>query len=731
MNNEPTTTNRTGTMISHYLVEELLGSGGMGEVYRGTDQNLGRSVAMKFLRPVSDPNMRKRFMREAQTASLLDHPNICTVFEVDETENRDLFIVMAYYDGETLDQILTRGRMETQQALEIASQVCRGLAAAHDDLIVHRDIKPANLMITKTGTVKILDFGIAKLLREGSGFDKDVPFGTPNYVSPEQLKNHSIDQRTDIWSVGVVLYEMLTGQLPFSGPDVAGVISAVLHDTPESPVKIRPELPPKIEQFFMKVLAKNPRHRYEQIESLMPELTKILGEIDSRAITLRLPAIRSKTSIAVLPFDDMSAKKDQGFLCDGIAEEILRELARIPELHVASRTSAFRWKDQLADIREVGMKLNVDNVLEGSVRRVNERVRISAQLVNVDDGYRLWYERYDREMKDIFAVEDEIAEKIAAALKVTLLEKDEKGKKILSADDSEAYELYLQGRQFFHLHKRKSFETAIQLFTRAIELSPKSARSYAGIADCHSFLNLYFGEGQEAIDAANEASEKALELEPDSVDAHSSRGLALFLQRRYREAELHLTTAIELDPNIYYPHYIFGRVCFSNGQMEESAKHFRNACAIVPEAYDSWYLMGMCYRKIGDLGRARNANLECIEAVMRRVRTNPDDTRALTMGASVLVGLGEPERALAWVERALTIDPEEPIIQYNSACAYTNLRMFDEAFECLEAAVVRSSLSRSWVDNDPDIDPLREDPRLKELLERVDNRPVDDSPQPQ
>ncbi|MDH3493998.1 MAG: tetratricopeptide repeat protein, partial [Acidobacteriota bacterium] len=443
------------------------------------------------------------------------------------------------------------------------------------------------------------------------------------------------------------------------------------------------------------------------------------------AITLRLPKITQKTSVAVLPFVDMSPQKDQEFLCDGIAEEILRALSRIPELHVASRTSTFQFKQQWADIREIGMRLNVDNVLEGSVRRAGDRVRISAQLVSVDDGYRLWYERYDRDMKNIFAVEDEIAEEIGEALKVTLLDDKRRGISVLTPAQSEAYELYLQGRQYFHLHRRKSFEVAIQIFTQAIETTPDYARAYAGIADCHSFLNLYFGKGEDAVIAADKASKKALELEPDLADANSSRGLALFVKRDYEGAENCLRRAIELDPSIYEPHFFFGRVCFSTGQMKEAAKHFRDACALVPESYDSWYLMGMCYRKLGDEESGRKANLECIEAVFRRVKAQPDDTRALTMGSTVLATMGEPERAVEWVERALAIDPDEAIIQYNSACTYVSLGMFDEAIECLEAAVVRSSLSRAWVENDPDLDPIRDDPRLNELLQRVDNIAVE------
>ena len=293
-------------------------------------------------------------------------------------------------------------------------------------------------------------------------------------------------------------------------------------------------------------------------------------------------------------------------------------------------------------------------------------------------------------MTDIFDIEDDIADQIAQALKVTLADRAGQQSVIRSSSDAEAYELYLQGRQFFHQHRRKGFEIALQIFSQAISIDPNNARAYAGIADCHSFLNLYFGKGAEAVSAADTASARALELEPELADAHASRGLALFLRKDFEEAEQHLRRAIELDPQLYDAHYIYGRVCFSMGRAADASLHFREACEIVPEAYDSWYLLGMSYRRNGETAKARRADLECIEAVNLRVRSHPDDTRAWTMGASVLAELGEPERASAWVARALSIDPDEPIILYNAACSYTTLEKFDEALACLEVAVGQS-----------------------------------------
>ena len=711
---------RTGHTVSHYEVGELLGSGGMGEVYRATDLRLRRPVALKFLPPLADLTMRRRLVREAQAASLLDHPNICTIFEVDETPAGEVFIAMACYEGETLDRALEGGPLPIGRALSIAAQAGRGLAAAHEELVVHCDVKPGNLLIARGDTVKILDFGIARPLRDVGPSDESEAMGTPAYMAPEQLRREPVDQRTDIWALGVVLYEVLTGEKPFRGDSVDTLIQAVLNARVVPASTLKPGLPPRVDQIIEKALARNPRLRYDRIDQMVHELVGVQAAIDSSALTIRVPASASKSSIAVLPFEDMSPANDQGFLCDGIAEEVLRALSRIPDLYVASRTSAFQFRRQAADIRDIGARLNVNTVLEGSVRRAGDRVRITAQLVSVSDGYRLWGDRYDRDIEDIFAIEDEIAERIAQALEVTFAERARPSGRGGFEPDAEAYQLYLQGRSFIHQHRRKGFEIALQTFAQAIDASPGYARAYAGIADCHAFLNLYFGHGKEAVEAADAASAKALELEPDLADAHASRGFALFLRRDFEGAERHLLRAIELDPRAYDPHYIFGRVCFSEARTPEAAQHFREAATIVPEAYDAWYLLGMCYRRMGETGRLRDANFECIEAVKRWVRTHPDDTRAWTMGAAVLADMGEPDRSAAWVERALAIDPDESTIQYNAACVYVALKKPDEAIRCLATAIRYGRIAGDWIKNDPDLDPLRADPRFVALVATAD-----------
>ncbi len=704
----------TDTQISHYRIEELLGSGGMGRVYRAVDERLGRRVALKFLSELPDADARQRFIDEARAVSSLDHPNICTIFEVDETPAGEIFIAMAYYEGETLERVIARGPMETARATSIAIQAGRGLAAAHEELLVHRDIKPANLMLIRRDTVKILDFGLARLL--GTQLEGNLIAGTPAYMAPEQLRGEPADPRTDIWSLGVVLYEMLTAKNPFARDRGDATINAILREPFAPPTRIVQGLPPLADTILARSLAKDPRARYERVEDMVADLVELLADADSGAITLRRAPAASRSSIAVLPFQDMTPAGDQQFLCDGIAEEILNALGRIPDLFVASRTSSFQFKNRATDVREVGAKLDVECVLEGSVRRAGDRIRVTVQLVSVENGYRLWNERYDRDIQDVFAIEEDIADQIATALRLTLANRRDPRARASSATEAEAWQLYLQGRQFFHQQRRKALEIAVQSFERAIEIAPRYARAYAGIADCHSFLHTYFGEGQPAVDAALEASSRALEIAPDLAEARASRGLALFVERDFAGAEKELTRAIDLDPRLYEAHYLFGRVCFAEGRIREAAAHFREACSIVREAFDSWYLLGMCYRRLGETSKARTADLECIEAVKARVKDHPDDTRAWTMGAAVLAELGEPERAADWVARATAIDADEPIIQYNAACVYVALGRHDEAIRCLEVSVGHGGLSPAWVANDPDLDPLRDNPRFQAIV---------------
>ena len=388
-----------GSRLGPYQIVSQLGSGGMGVVYKARDPRLKRTVAIKLLPPdlTRDETAKQRFLQEAQAASALDHPNICTIFEINETADGQLYLVMAHYEGETLKERISKGALELDDAIDIAKQVGEGLAEAHGAGIVHRDIKPANLLITKTGVVKILDFGLAKLAGAEGMTQTGTTLGTVAYMSPEQAKGEEVDHRTDIWSLGVVLYEMLAGQPPFQGKNYLVVANAIAGGTPRSLTGPAAAAQGVLER----ALNKQRSERHSAAADLLDDLQRVCSLSDAPTAAAR-PLPPDVPSIAVLPFADMSPEKDQDYFCEGMAEEIINALTKLENLKVASRTSAFQFKDRSQDIRTIGEALNVNAVLEGSVRTAGKRLRVMAELINMSDGYHLWSERYDRTMDDVF-----------------------------------------------------------------------------------------------------------------------------------------------------------------------------------------------------------------------------------------------------------------------------------------------------------------------------------------
>ena len=403
-----------GKTISQYKILEKLGGGGMGVVYKAEDTKLKRIVALKFLPPAFslDDETKQRFINEAQAASSFDHPNICTIYEINETDDGQLFIAMACYEGETLKKKLESGPLKIQDAVDYNIQIANGLERAHEAGIVHRDIKPANIFIKNDGFVKILDFGLAKVSTQTHLTTMGTTMGTVAYMSPEQTKGEEVDQRTDFWSLGVVLYEMLSGELPFKGDYEQAIIYSIINEEPKSITEIHRDIPSQLTHIVEKALQKNPAQRYQTIKDLIEEL-KAFDK--SKSIVLEKDIIHT---IAVLPFTNMSNDKEQEYFCDGMAEDIINDLAHLEGLHVVARTSSFSLKDKNLDIPEIGKKLGAHSIVEGSVRKAGNRLRITAQLINVADGYHLWSERYNRELEDVFAIQEEISNAIVNALKI-------------------------------------------------------------------------------------------------------------------------------------------------------------------------------------------------------------------------------------------------------------------------------------------------------------------------
>ena len=511
-----------GATLGPYTITAELGHGGMGVVYTAQDPRLKRQVAIKLLTAdlTRDETAKQRFLQEAQAASALDHPNICTIFEINETDDGQLYLVMAYYEGETLKQRIERGPLALNEAVDIATQVGQGLAEAHGAGIVHRDIKPANLLIAKGGVVKILDFGLAKLAGTEGVTQTGTTVGTVAYMSPEQARGQEVDQRTDIWSLGVVLYEMLAGQQPFQGENLLAISNAILESQPVSLTRLRAGTSPALAQVVTRSLANSRDGRYQSVADLLDDLRHAA---DSAAQTASQPEV---PSIAVLPFADMSPEKDQDYFCEGMAEEIINALTKLEGLKVASRTSAFQFKGQSQDIRRIGDALNVKTVLEGSVRTAGNRLRVMAQLIDIADGYHLWSERYDRQMDDVFDIQDEISLAIADALKIRLVGDGAAPKVARHTDDLDAYHLYLQGRHHWFSRYMGGLERAQRYFDLAIEKDPSYAAAHAGAAQVYVILGLYgFMPPKAVFPRAKAAARRALAEGVDVAEGYVALGM--------------------------------------------------------------------------------------------------------------------------------------------------------------------------------------------------------------
>ncbi len=568
-----------GQTISHYRIHAKLGEGGMGAVYRARDLSLGREVALKFLPAdmAADPQARKRLLKEAQAASRLNHPNIATIYEVSEWQNVP-FISMELVTGKTLKQILPCGGLAPVQFLEIARQIAEGLQEAHRAGVCHRDIKPSNIMLDSRSRVKILDFGLAAVLEhERTGGDTEETFstrtaaqnsvaGTVCYMSPEQLRGEPAGARSDIFSFGVLLYECLSGRLPFRGETSIDVLHAILRE-PHKPLReLLPDISPEWEHLVNRCLAKVAGQRCASIDEVLEALRDIAA-----------PSLRPEKSLAVLYFANLSGDKEDEYFRDGMTEDIITELAKIKELQLFPRSAVFAFRDKPLPATQIAQQLTAAYVLDGSVRRAGSRLRITTQLAETRTGHSVWAERYDRQLEDVFAIQDEIAQNIARALRVMLTEKERREIEKVPTSEVQAYDYYLRGRQFFYQMRRKAFEFARQMFAGAIAIDPGYARAYAGVADCCSLLYMWFEASEDNLREAVAASRRAVELDPESAEAHASRGLAESLGKNYESAQEEFETSIRLNPQLFEAYYSYGRVCLAQGQYEKAAGLFAKA----------------------------------------------------------------------------------------------------------------------------------------------------------
>ena len=707
-------------LASRYRLDRELGRGGMATVFLAIDLRHDRRVALKVLHPeLSSALGPDRFLREIKLAARLNHPHIVPLFDSGEAGGF-LYYVMPVVEGESLrDRLLRDGQLPLDECLNLVRGIASALDYAHRQQIVHRDIKPENVMLQE-GEAVVMDFGIAKAVSIASSdtlTQTGMMIGTPAYVSPEQAAGETqIDGRSDQYSLACVLYEMLSGRKPFTGPTAQAVLSKRFSEPVPSIRTVYPEATEYLETAVLRALAKEATARFSTTMDFAKALVATHLATPEGGPTQNGGS--QAKSIAVLPFNNMSSDPEGDFFADGIAEEIINALSKIKSLKVSSRTSSFSFKGKNEDIREIGRRLQVATILEGSVRKSGKRLRLTAQLINASDNAQLWAERYDRELEDVFEIQDEIASSIVSALRVVLSDDEKRAIEQVQTANVEAYGFYLRGRQYFHQHRRKSHEYARQMFERAIELDPEYALAHCGVADCCSFLYQYFDASAGNLKRADSASLRALELAPGLAEAHASRGLAVSLSSRFEEADRHFEMAMRLDPKSFEAAYFYARSCTAQGKNTDAAKWYERAIAVRPDDYASLALLATVYTSLGEDQKSIQISRRAYDTARKHLELTPDDPRALYMGAMSLTTLGESEKARDWNRRALAMDPDDPSVLYNIACAFALEGQAKEAIEVLGKALDCGFGHWEWIDHDGDLKSLRDQPGFIELLKR-------------
>jgi len=749
-----------GATVSHYRILKHLGEGGMGVVYEAEDLNLERHVALKFLPDelARDRVALERFHREARSASALNHPNICTIHEIGVHEGRS-FIAMELMKGQTLQHAIGGRAMEIDQVLEYGAQIADALDAAHAKKIVHRDIKPANIFITERNQAKLLDFGLAKhsvparldsematapvgpqLTETGS------TLGTVAYMSPEQARGAELDARSDLFSLGAVLYEMATGQLPFGGQNSFAMLEAIFTKEPVAPVRLNANVPADLEQIIAKAMEKDRNLRYQHASEMRADLQRLKRDTSTSsrraAVQTSLPATegagaralptremwvwiavavvvsvaalvgylamrpeatpsgqeRARTeappaaaeagdrSIAVMPFADMSEKKDQEYFADGLAEELLGLLSKVPTLKVAGRTSSFYFKGKQATTAEIANTLGVAHLLEGSVRKSGDQLRVSAQLVRAQDGFQLWSETFDRKLDDVFKVQDEIAGAVVRALELRLLDADMP--RAIPTHSQEAYSLFLQARALHAQGTHATNVTGISYLERAIELDPGFAPAWFGLGDAlvFDYAVLGFGTHEEIRRRAGEAAETALRLDPDLADAHLLMGRVLGeLDWNWPAADRELRRALELDPNNSLLLWVMSGYALVGDRVDEALQFAERVVALDPISYGSYYAMGDVQSRMGRLADAEASYRKATEL-------SPEAASIHTMLGISILRQGRPAEALAAIER----ETDDGYRLYGLALANDALGRRAEADRALAELEATGANSRAW-----------------------------------
>jgi len=733
---------RIAQTISHYKVTRTLGSGGMGVVYEAEDTRLGRRVAVKFLPDAmaQDTQLIERFQREARAASALNHPNICTIHAI-EQEGGHHFIVMELLEGQTLAQMMTRQPFAMDKLLPIAIQIADALESAHAKGIVHRDIKPANLFVSDRGQVKVLDFGLAKIepteiLPQGSSPSKmdtmvgggltspGSAVGTVSYMSPEQARGQLVDARTDLFSLGTVLYQMASGKMPFQGDTSAVIFDAILNREPAALSEVNPAAPAEFGRILSKLLEKDRTLRCQSATELKTDLNRLKRDLDSGSKrTLELGESKSGTpklnpsmkSVAVLYFENLSGVRDDEYLRDGITEDIITELSKIRGINTYSRPTVLAFRDKQVTPGQIGQQLKAAYVLTGSLRRSGNRLRITTQLVDTNTDFPLWSERYDREMKDVFEVQDEIARKIAEALRVTLSPQELEALAIKPTENLQAYDLYLRGKRYARRQTRQDLEFALQMFENAVTIDPSFALAYAACANACAMFYCNYSRDAIWVERARNASGKAVALRWDLPEVQVSQAWVLYATDLHAEAVRMVQKAIERKKDCEGAYYLLCRALFSAGRYREVADAAELAIEASGEDYNVYVPILNALGAMGKDEIRKNIQLRAVAAFENHLKQVPEDARARILVAGYYAELNRVEDAIRETQMAMTLRANEASILYNAACVFALLKKKAEAIDALRKAYDAGFKDPNWARRDPDMALLLGDPDFERM----------------